>query len=195
MSHEPGTYLGGIRDLGSLMGRCYCDPQTQCWHFRTARGRAMPKSNRTHAVWVTGRGSVSVTRVAYEFATGKEVPDGMMVFRACSSYDCINPKHLRLGTSAELGRLITEQGRYKGQIHRLVAARQNGAKRRKISAEMRVEIVRSTESGIAVARRLGLSSSIVYRIREQARQSATLGVSSIFALGQAAANAGARAAA
>lgn len=186
MSHEPGTYLGGIRDLDTLKGRCWCDPDTKCWHFRTARGRPMAKDGKRQVVWIKGRGVVTVTRVAWEFAHGRPVPDGMVAYRTCTSYDCANPKHISAGPPVALGALLAAQGRHKGKANRIIANRRNGAKRQVLTTELRGWIVESTQTGPEIAHGLGVGPSIVYRVRDNARKLLQRSAPSVFAFAQAA---------
>jgi hypothetical protein len=186
MSHEPGTYLGGIRDLDSLKGRCWCDPDTKCWHFRTARGRPMKPDGKRQAVWITGRGAMPVTRVAWEFAHGRSVPKGQVAYRTCTSFDCCNPRHIAAGPRAAMGAVIAAHGRYKGKANRIIANRRNGAKRQLLTTELRGWIVESTQSGPEIAHGLGVGPSIVYRVRDNARKTLQRAANSVFAFAQAA---------
>lgn len=186
MSHEHGAYLGGIRDLATLKGRCWCDPDSKCWHFRTARGRPMAKDGKRQVVWVSGRGVMPVTRAAWEFANGRPVPDGQIAYRTCTTYDCANPRHITIGPRSAQGALLAAQGRLKGKANRIVANRINGAKRQILTPELRSWIVESAQTGPEIAHALGVCQSLVYRVRARAVKTLQASASSVFAYAQAA---------
>lgn len=165
--------------------RCWCDSDTKCWHYRTADGRKMLPDGNRQAIWVPGRGTVPITKAAWEAAHQRRVPDGLVAYRICRSYDCANPKHIKVGTRAQFGLHVARSGAFKGQPARVIASRRSAAKRLLVHPEQRVWIVESTQSHAAVARALGCSACLVQRVRKQARQRLVLNASSIFAIGLA----------
>ena len=61
------------------------------------------------------RRKVAAHRFAWEFATGRKIPDGMCVLHDCDNPKCVNPFHLRLGTHAMNTRDMVERGRARGR--------------------------------------------------------------------------------
>jgi len=166
LSHEPGTYLGAVRTLDDLKGRCYIEPGCDCWHLRSSRGRPMPKDRR-HAIWLFGKGSVTATRAALELA-GRPVRKGYRAVRTCESYDCVNPEHLKAWTKAQEGAWHVKRGT-SVTPRKTIANRLMGAKRSRISTEVRRWVVESPQTGSDIAHAIGVFPSYVYAIRVQAR--------------------------
>lgn len=185
MSHQKGAYLGGVRDVESLRLRCWCDPDTKCWHFRTAHGKSIPHDGVRQVVWVHDRGVITVTRAAWEFSNRQTLPLGMVAFRICKSHDCANPRHIRAGTRAEHGLFVKASGALKGQAKRIIACRANGLKRSKLTAELRQWAIQSRQTGTEIAHGLDCSESLVYNTRRRARTRLVMQSASIFDLGRA----------
>ena len=56
-------------------------------------------------------------RVSYEMFVG-EIPHGMYVLHSCHVRNCVNPKHLRVGSQADNMRDMSKAGRgYCGDVH------------------------------------------------------------------------------
>ena len=165
--------------------RCWCDPQSKCWHYRTADGRKMPQDGKRQAIWIGGRGAVPITRASWEAQHQKPVPEGWIAFRTCDSYDCANPKHIKAGPRKAHGAMLAESGRFKGKPTRLIANRRNASRRQALPPEQRAWIVESPQTHAAIAHALGCSECLVRRVRKQARQRLVLNASSIFAIGLA----------
>jgi hypothetical protein len=166
--HELGAHVGGMHDLESLRMRCVCDPDTGCWHLRSARGRKMPDDKR-HVVWVHPHGFMTATRAAWLFATGKMPPPDKLVVRKCSSYDCVFKAHLACMTKAEHGAHLTSTGKTATPTKRL-ANRVQGQRRSRVSAELRQWISESEQTAMAVAHAVGIAPSWVAALRKQTAQ-------------------------
>lgn len=164
MSHQIGANIGGIMSLACMRGRCVVDDDTKCWHFRTARGRPMPK-DEVHRVWVHGGRVVTVTRAAWAFHTGAPIPAGQVVSRVCGSYDCANPAHLRCWGKAEEGAHLARVGRFKGSIKRLAANTRNARPLAKLTPELAQWARESGQSLKAAAHGLGVAASVIGNIR------------------------------
>ena len=167
MSHPAGTYLGSVRDMDSLRGRCVLDDATGCWHLRSSRGRPMPRDKR-HALWVHGLGCMSAPRAAWMLHIGEPVPDGLVVSRTCHSYDCVNPEHLKCWPKAAEGAFMRKHGRTAATASKVLANRQIGLKRSKVSREMRMWIAQCGQSSHAIAHALGISQSYAHALRHKA---------------------------
>ncbi len=49
--------------------------------------------------------------VAWELANGRTVPDGLWILHSCDNHWCVNPKHLRPGTSSDNMQDMSDRGR------------------------------------------------------------------------------------
>lgn len=96
-------------------------------------------------------------RIAWERASGRRVPDGLLVMHTCDNPCCCNPDHLRVGTRADNSRDMIAKGR----------ARHPGptkAGRPMTDAQMEyIDQRRGKVPARVIARELGLSYSAVYR--------------------------------
>jgi hypothetical protein len=164
MSHQHGTYLGAVRDLESLRGRCVVEGD--CWHFKSSRGRPMEPGKR-HPVWVHGVGLMTVTRAAWTLRTGQKIPRGRVVSRTCDSYDCANPYHMRCWKKADEGEFYRRTGRGLSVRKTIANRRQKGNS--KLSQEVRRWVIESPQSGVDIAHAVGVSQSRANGIRARAR--------------------------
>lgn len=180
MSHPEGTYLGSIRNLATLKGRCVVDAGDDgCWHLRSAQGRRNSGKRQTLTVWVNGRGAVSAAKFAVECYTGEAVPAGKRVTRICNSDDCVRPKHNRPMTPTEQMAHWAERGLLDTPA-RLANARKAGMRNAKLTPELRVWLIESPQDSPTVAHGLGIGYSRVYTLRKQAQQRASVAPSSVF---------------
>ena len=168
MSHPEGTYLGAVRCLETLRGRCVVDEDTGCWHLRTARGRPMPRDQR-HVIWVAGIGHITATRAAWLLSTGREPGPDQKVYRDCQSYDCVAPRHIKVGAHRAMVRAGMRRGSMATPAKR--AAFLKAAKARQvITPELRGWLLESPQSGSEVAHALDVSQGRVNAIRAKARR-------------------------
>lgn len=93
-------------------------------------------------------------RVAYVLAKG-DIPQGRVVMHSCDVRACVNPDHLVLGDQADNVRDAARKGRYRVE-HR---------KRQKLTLKQVQEIYASTEKGVRLAIRYGVSNVTITRIR------------------------------
>lgn len=166
MSHQPGTYLGGIRTVECLRQRSRIDPITGCWHWGLSLTRGVPI---LHMVTPdTGRkAKFRGRRAALYLARGSDLPDGHWAFArmCCTSEDCVNPAHSRSGTRKAFGEWLAKSGRIKGG-KRSEQSRSVWDKRgRRLTPEMVREIRGSTDTTHALAKRMGVSQCAVWLAR------------------------------
>lgn len=179
MSHAVGTYLGAVRNLTELRGRCVMDRHTACWHFRDGRGRPI-RATKNPAVFVHQRGKMSARLAAWTFRHGPQ-PVGTVVWRTCASHDCVNPQHLKAGTRVAFNRAMTARGVHRTARKTLV----NTIERRKratLTAELARWARESTQSGPQVAHALEVRPNTVNAIRRGVLWRETLSAS-VFSLG------------
>jgi len=166
MSHPHGAYLGSVRCIETLRARCVVDKIGKCWHYRSARGRPMPKGAR-HSVHLHGVGAISVTRCAWMLHTGaEEVPAGFRVYRVCESYDCVNPDHLRCWTPAAFGQWQVKTGCAR-TVARSIANIVEGKRRSKVPYDLRRWIAEADLPIKEVAASVGISRSYAVAIRQR----------------------------
>jgi hypothetical protein len=182
MPVKHGAYLGSVRCIDSLRDSCVIG-LGGCWHLRSPRGKPMTIAAACHQVWVHGIGKISATKAAWLLKHGKSPAAGLIVFRACESYDCVNPSHLRCGTRQECGEHLTATGRLKGKSRSLAANRQGARSRRKLTDEQASLIRSSDESARVMAARFGLSMTTINDIRRGRRYRDLVSGASVFALG------------
>jgi hypothetical protein len=163
-----GAQLGGVRDLEGIRLRCYCDPDTGCWHWRGTNGKRHDRcASREPLVWLADqRRTATVCRAAWMLA-GKPLKPGYVVWRRCRVSDCANPAHLMAGTKAQWGAWVARTGYLRGRIERTIINRRNilNAGRSTLTMELAQWIRESQQTGREIARVLGVGESPISRIR------------------------------
>lgn len=94
---------------------------------------------------------VGAHKAAHQLFKGP-VPDGVEVCHTCDVRNCVNPAHVFIGTKSDNMKDAAEKGRL---AHRTA----------KLTSEQADEVRRSTERGVDIAKRLGVSQNIISRIR------------------------------
>jgi hypothetical protein len=182
MTHAHGTRLDGIVSLHDLRDRCVVDDEEDggCWHLRTASGKALPHGQR-HSVWMHGLGHVTATRAAWLLKNpGRELRNGWVAFRTCSSYDCV--RHISAASRANWAKHLVASGKTKTPAK--VASARAAAQllpQRKLTPELRQWLLESEQSGCEVAHALGIAQSRANCIRAEHRKAqATRPAASVF---------------
>lgn len=146
--------------------RCHVDADTGCWHWRGALSDG--KWPRIYAPNLSKPGepmeAQTGRRAVWQLATGKAIPEGFRVFGICRSGDCLNPKHMVCGSTAEWGQHKSKTGIHKTMTHR-IGSRKTGKARSVLTEETYAEVVSSTEPGTQIAKRLGVSMQTVSKAR------------------------------
>ena len=96
-------------------------------------------------------------RLAWEFANGRPVPQGLQVLHDCDNPPCCNPSHLFLGTNADNNADMMSKGRN----------RVSRGSRNRTAANKVADVIRLRASGVAseaIADRLLIHRSTVDRI-------------------------------
>lgn len=131
-----------------------------CWHFLKRR---MTESTKRHPLMSIGGKVLLVRRVAYEEAHGP-IPAGKNIVPICGDPRCVNPKHQKQMTFAEVGRLAAKNGAYSNPA-RGKAISEAIAHRRKLSPEAIAEIKASDTPSRELAAKFGVNKSLIPRIR------------------------------
>lgn len=106
---------------------------------------------------------MSAHRVSYWMKTGECPPDDLLVRHKCDTPLCVNPHHLEIGTVADNARDMVERERHKKPDS---VGEANG--NAKLTAEKVATIRQLIEAGqtnTAIARRFGVTHSLISRIR------------------------------
>ncbi|MDR0478312.1 MAG: HNH endonuclease [Burkholderiaceae bacterium] len=148
-----------MRTLEDLRQRCRIDPDEGddgCWLF---------DHSHAYVAGAEGTGVMASRRAAWILAHGKPVKAGYRVFGKCGERGCVNPAHLRALDPAEHGRSVAASGALKGVARRVLANRAIGRNRAKLTAEMVAQINASPDTGVALARRYGVSTETISKAR------------------------------
>lgn len=177
-----GAWLGAVRTLEDLMQRCYVDPDSGCWHWRMAIYDGAPRVYLWRA-----DGSRMITRgrrAALYLRHGKNLPRGHVAYakHTCRSHDCVNPDHCTSGSRARWGKVIAESGVLKGSPAKVAANAVLNKARRALSDEQVRHVRASEETHTELAKRLGVSASLIADIR-RGRRYAEPAPMSIFTFG------------
>lgn len=154
-----------VRTVAWLRARCRVDEATGCWHWRLAvRADGSPSL----CMWVDGRKTAMRGRRAAVFiGTGQLPPKGRRAFPVdeCTSVDCVNPAHARIGTVREFGRWARRTARWVGLASKSAGARAGWAERRAFTAAQVLAIRASSESDAALAQRWDVSRATIAGVR------------------------------
>lgn len=180
--HIKGADLGGIRSVETLQLRCRVDDITGCWTWAGAAPCGWPNVHFRHPVsgqLMTSKGR----RVSLILARGMDLPKGHVAWQraCCDNALCVNPDHSRSGTKKEWGRWLTASGKVKNLPSKAAGARAVWDKRgRKITPESASLIRSSTASNHELAKKLGVSYSSVWSVRQGLSHNVTLQNASVW---------------
>lgn len=172
--------LADIRDRCTEVGDCWewsgalSNNRTPCCCLPTA----YPKQPGTRAT------RANITVLAWEAHTGKSAA-GKSVWRTCCNHLCVNPKHMKAGTRAQMSAYFADKGAYKRSPASIATITKAKRKDAKLNMAMAREIRASPLPAVAVAPIYGVHHSMVTRIRQGKAWRETVVASSVFALGAA----------
>jgi hypothetical protein len=164
MPIEQGRHMGGIRTLEDIRLRCYCDPDTGCWHWRLSFVDRSPRVS----LYVPERGGsrdFRGLRGSMIVKLGRMLGPKETVFRnldLCRNRDCVNPDHARVGDRKVSGRHHAKHGTYRASPKSIAVAT---ARVSKITAEIAAQIRLDPRPARVVAKEVGLAKSSVHAIR------------------------------
>jgi hypothetical protein len=164
MPIERGRHLGGIRTLEDIRVRCYCDPDTRCWHWRLSSCDGSPRIT----LYIPERGGsrdVRGLRGAMIIKLGRMLGPKETVYRnldICRSRDCVNPDHGLIGGRKTSARHQAKHGTYRASPKSIAVAT---ARVSKITPEIAAQIRRDPRPAAVVAQEVGLAKSSVHAIR------------------------------
>lgn len=160
-------------DVKKIKDRCWINPETGCWEWKGALSGGWP---RVHGKRFNEDGSHHLTpqvgrRTMWQAVHQKAIPNGWRVAGLCGCDTCLNPVHLKAGTSQEVGRQIAMRGALKGSPKRMAASRRLGLKKTKVTPAMYRLVLASDKTGAILSRELGISTTTIGRIRNGGLQS------------------------
>lgn len=153
-----------MRTIEEIKGRCFIDADGH-WMWRGASRKGTP---RVYAPDLARGGKMSTQcgyRAAYYCAKGEPIPAGYRVFNTCDNPSCLNPEHIRCASEKAYGRFVRSRGTFKGQVRRILANRASALKSSKVTPEIVSQILASPESNVKTGAAFGVSSFLVWRIR------------------------------
>jgi hypothetical protein len=112
-------------------------------------------------------GSESAHRAAWMIYRGP-IPKGMMVCHQCDVPICVNPDHLFLGTATDNMRDAAKKGRMNwkpGETRKMKVGSAHHSS--KVSETDVIAIRESNEKGVVLARRYGITPTVVSKIRRR----------------------------
>lgn len=158
-----------MKTLDDIRDACRIDDETGCWEWTGAVDRGLPRIYAPDFSRCKGGMRVQVGRRAlWHIVNQKALPRGWRVYgdpAVCTSLTCMNPEHLKAGSIASWGRDRAKAGHLKGNIKLHAHLRKQGRRRSVLTPETYAEILTSTESGAALARRLNISNDTVSKAR------------------------------
>ena len=128
---------------------CVIDEQTGCWIWMACLGR------KNYGLFGFEGRLQPAHRVSYKLHKGP-IPDGLLVMHSCDQPRCVNPEHLSVGTGVDNMQDCVRKGRINRGVQRYNAKLNDGLVR---------EIRLSSEPHLHVARRLGVDTALVQRVR------------------------------
>lgn len=136
----------------------YAEQPNGCWLWLGTRAKI--RNQDWHGRWRSSSGTIEVSsRAAWRLMRG-EVPKGICVLHRCDNPLCVNPDHLFLGSMADNVADMWDKGRARQGISRGEA---HGCS--KLTDALVREIKASKESGPKIAKRLNISTSTLYDVR------------------------------
>lgn len=160
----------GIATIADLRARSAQDPATHCWHWQGASTH-----DGTPRIWTFDhdRGDkrcMSGPKAVWNIAHGCAPRPGWLVFRRCTTRDCVNPAHhSQAPDKAAIGQHIARRGSRKGT--HIEARRANAAKAQAARGIVPTpaEVVRAirtmTGTNVAIAEATGVRHQVVSQIR------------------------------
>lgn len=153
--------------LDDIKDRCHIDDDGHwIWKGAVSEGKWPRIWAPDHTKEGSPMESQTGRRAVWHVCTGKAIPTGWRMIGTCEVDSCLNPKHMKCGTTADWGAQVRKSGIHTGSVRHQTASRQTGRKRSVLTPETFQEILSSNETGLALASRLGISAQTVSKARK-----------------------------
>lgn len=152
------------RTIDDIKGRCVLIDGHWLWKGALSEGWpriAAPEFTNQEGRQVSQHGR----RAVWHILNRKAIPKGYRVWGTCSERTCLNPDHATLETTAQRGRKVAKSGKLKGDIKRITTVRANARKRSHLTPELIDTIRMSPKTGQALTLELGLSRTVISKVR------------------------------
>lgn len=164
MSHEVGTYLGGIRHLGDLKERCFVERESGCWIWRGGMSHGYPSVGL--CLGAGERSPAMRGQRAAQLLAGVEMsPKQIAHPYKCRNPLCVNPEHGGVKTRKQHGAWMRAKGLCKISVAHVAATIKRNKERAKVTPEMVEVMLSSDASCVELGRRFGVSASSVSNYR------------------------------
>jgi hypothetical protein len=155
-----------MRTIEDVRGACRIDDITGCWVWTGAVDRGQPKIYAPD--WTAHNGAMKTQtgqRAVWHMGNQHAIPKRWRVYSTCRTVCCLNPEHLKVGSQKEWGRDSARWGFLKDDVRVRVRNRRTGRSRSELTPETYAEVLASSEKGVVIAKRLGISDSTVSKAR------------------------------
>ncbi|GHC72770.1 hypothetical protein GCM10007320_08870 [Pseudorhodoferax aquiterrae] len=116
-------------------------------------------------------------RAVVHMQTGRAIAPGVRVWVTCSEPACLNPAHIRTGTSVEHGAWVRDTGSRKGKLSYVLANRAIWRRRSRLTAETLLAVQQAEGPYRDIAAAHGIGTSTVCRVkRGELKSFAALGM-------------------
>ena len=153
-----------MKNLEEIRGNCRMVDGHWLW------GGSLRPDGRAN-IWAPDhtRGGVMGTqagpRAVWHALTGEAIPAGWRAYSTCDEQTCCNPAHIACAPAAKVYARVARSGVLKGRANRILANRAINRKRATVDSADIAEIQASSETGVAIAARMGLSRQVVSKAR------------------------------
>jgi hypothetical protein len=147
----------GLTEEARFLKRTVVDEQTGCWNWT---GSVMKVG--WHGQWRNAAGNIEPTHRAAWRLFKSPIPKGVSICHKCDNPICVNPAHLFIGSQADNMKDMWAKGRARpkssiGECHGMS----------KVTSEIVKEIRSSSETGMALAEKFGISATTVCDIKKR----------------------------
>lgn len=147
----------GLSEYDRFMSWVTVAGPNDCWNWRASRIK-----KDWHGQWRNAAGQTElVHRAAWRLFKG-DIPKGMFILHHCDNPICVNPSHLFMGSQSDNAKDMWQKRRANPGIS---IGEKHGMS--KITADIVRAIRSSTESGVALAAKFGITATTVCDIRKR----------------------------
>lgn len=152
------------KTIDDIRGRCVLIDGHWLWKGALSEGWpriAAPEFTKHEGRQISQHGR----RAVWHILNRKAIPKGYRVWGTCSERTCLNPEHIALETTAERGRKVAKSGKLKGDLARIATVRKSARRRSGLTPELIDTIRMSPKTGRALTQELGLSRTVISKVR------------------------------